>query len=82
LGVRFDWARARAVVKDFPGLRVIVAGGLRPENVAEAVETFAPYGVDVASGVELTPGRKDFEKLKAFIANARRAFAQPGVQSL
>ena len=82
LGVRFDWARARGVVKEFPGLRVIVAGGLRPENVAEAVETFAPYGVDVASGVEATPGRKDFEKLKAFIENARRAFAQPGVQSL
>jgi phosphoribosylanthranilate isomerase len=82
LGVRFDWARARGVVKEFPGLRVIVAGGLRPENVAEAVEIFAPYGVDVASGVEATPGRKDFEKLKAFIENARRAFAQPGVQSL
>jgi phosphoribosylanthranilate isomerase len=72
LGVRFDWARASAVVREFPGLKAIVAGGLRPENVAEAVSLFAPYGVDVASGVELTPGRKDREKLRQFVHNSRR----------
>jgi len=73
LGVRFDWARAHAVVKEFPGLRVIVAGGLRPENVSEAVGAFAPYGVDVASGVEASPGRKDPALMEKFIANARGA---------
>jgi phosphoribosylanthranilate isomerase len=73
LGLAFDWARAQRVLSEFPALRVIVAGGLRPENVAEAVGVIAPYGVDVASGVELSPGRKDFAKVGAFIENARRA---------
>jgi phosphoribosylanthranilate isomerase len=72
LGVRFDWLRASAVVREFPGLRVIVAGGLRPDNVAEAVRVFAPYGVDVASGVEREPGRKDSAKVRRFVENARR----------
>lgn len=74
LGVRFDWTRAKTVLDEAAvGLRVIVAGGLRSENVAEAVSTLAPYGVDVASGVEGTPGEKDPEKLRQFIDNARRA---------
>jgi phosphoribosylanthranilate isomerase len=73
LGVTFDWVRAKKVVAEFPQLRVIVAGGLNPENVAEAVRTFAPYGVDVASGVEAAIGRKDPAKLREFIENARRA---------
>ncbi len=80
LGVRFDWARAKLVLDEAAaGLQVIVAGGLRPENVAEAVRTLAPYGVDVASGVEEAPGRKAPEKLREFIENARRASARPGV---
>jgi phosphoribosylanthranilate isomerase len=74
LGVRFDWRRAKAVLDEAAaGLEVIVAGGLRPENVAEAVQTLRPYGVDVASGVERRPGQKDADRLKAFIENARRA---------
>jgi phosphoribosylanthranilate isomerase len=73
LGVRFDWARAQMVLAEFPGLRFVVAGGLRPGNVAEAIETFRPYGVDVASGVERSPGVKEPEKLSAFVENARRA---------
>lgn len=73
LGMSYDWARAEAVLGEFPELRFIIAGGLRPENVAEAITTFRPYGVDVASGVEQMPGKKDFGKLAAFIENARRA---------
>jgi phosphoribosylanthranilate isomerase len=56
-----------------PRPRVILAGGLRPENVSEAIAALQPWGVDVASGVEASPGVKDPERLKAFIANARAA---------
>lgn len=72
LGVSFDWERAARVLREFPELRVIVAGGLKPETVAEAVPVLKPYGVDVASGVEASAGKKDFEKLKEFVRNARR----------
>jgi phosphoribosylanthranilate isomerase len=53
--------------------RLLLAGGLTPENVMLAVRTVRPWAVDVASGVELAPGRKDLEKLRAFIANAKTA---------
>ena len=74
-GAAYDWA----VAADFfqrtktRERRYIAAGGLTPENVAEAIATLRPGGVDVASGVELAPGRKDPVKLRAFIANARAA---------
>ncbi len=75
-GVIFDWAEAR---KKFPGvggkLRLIVAGGLNPENVSEAIATLRPWGVDVASGVEAVPGRKDHAKVREFVARARAAFS-------
>jgi phosphoribosylanthranilate isomerase len=54
-------------------MRLIIAGGLTPENVGEAIRTFSPWGVDVVTGVEREPGRKDPEKLKAFVAAVRRA---------
>ncbi|HEX7157932.1 MAG TPA: phosphoribosylanthranilate isomerase [Edaphobacter sp.] len=72
-GISFDWAAARGIFASHAGrLKLIVAGGLRPENVAQAIQTLCPWGVDVASGVEAAPGRKDPEKLRAFIRNARQ----------
>jgi phosphoribosylanthranilate isomerase len=72
LGVAFDWQQARPVFAAAPaGVKLIVAGGLRPENVAEANRVLDPWGVDVASGVEREPGRKDPAKLKAFLEAAR-----------
>ena len=77
-GVAFDWAVARKTL--FRDLnfrdsnaqeRLIVAGGLNPENVAEAIATLRPWGVDVVSGVEAKPGCKDQAKVRAFVARAR-----------
>jgi phosphoribosylanthranilate isomerase len=61
-----------------PGVPLILAGGLTPENVAEAVALVRPWGVDVASGVEATPGSKDPEKVARFVRNAREAAARLG----
>jgi phosphoribosylanthranilate isomerase len=55
------------------GKPLILAGGLTPENVAEAVRTVRPYAVDTAGGVECAPGKKDHEKVKRFIENAKSA---------
>jgi phosphoribosylanthranilate isomerase len=72
-GQTFDWSVAKAVVRDNPGMKVIVSGGLKPGNVTEAVRTIAPYGVDVASGVELESGAKDPKLVEQFISAARGA---------
>jgi phosphoribosylanthranilate isomerase len=71
-GKPFDWVAARAQFGERQG-RFIIAGGLTPENVGEAIRTFSPWGVDVVSGIEREPGRKDPAKLKAFVAAVRRA---------
>jgi phosphoribosylanthranilate isomerase len=70
-GVTVDWTSAADVARQ---RRVVLAGGLTPDNVGEAIATVRPFGVDVSSGVEDGPGVKDFEKVTRFLANARRAF--------
>jgi phosphoribosylanthranilate isomerase len=77
-GVSFDWEAARVTLAQAgAGLKVIVAGGLRPENVTDAIRKLNPWGVDVASGVEQSPGRKSPEKLAAFLRAARNLDAEP-----
>lgn len=71
-GKTFDWHAARTQLGEQQG-KFIIAGGLTPENVGDAMRLFEPWGVDVVTGVEREPGRKDPEKLKAFVAAVRRA---------
>ena len=71
-GATFDWVLARKA-KDAFRKPIILAGGLTPENVGEAIAAVRPYAVDVSSGVESEPGRKDLGKLRAFIDAVRRA---------
>jgi phosphoribosylanthranilate isomerase len=71
-GIAFDWAVARATLFTDPArCKLVAAGGLTPSNVAEAIATLRPWGVDVASGVEAAPGRKYPAKVRDFIVNAR-----------
>ena len=67
-GVTADWHGAAELAKKYP---LLLAGGLTPENVAEAVSRVQPWGVDVASGVESAPGKKDPGKMKAFVQAVR-----------
>ncbi len=69
-GVTADWKNAAELAKQYP---ILLAGGLTPENVAEAVRQVKPWGVDVASGVESVPGLKDAKKMKAFVQAVRSA---------
>ena len=72
-GHTFDWKKAQGVAKGMrrDGLKLVVAGGLAPENVREAIEILQPWGVDVVSGVEASPGKKDPEKVRAFVRAVR-----------
>ena len=75
-GLTFDWKAARSTIFGPPGAaRLIAAGGLTPANVREAIATLQPWGVDVASGVEAAPGRKDPAKVRDFVAFAREVLA-------
>lgn len=71
-GKTFDWQAVRKQLGEWQG-RLIIAGGLTPENVGEAIRIFSPWGVDVVSGIEREPGRKDPEKMRAFVAAVRKA---------
>ena len=73
-GVAFDWSAARPVFASAPsGIPLIVAGGLKPENVADAITQLQPWGVDVSSGVETSLSRKDPARMARFITNAHGA---------
>jgi phosphoribosylanthranilate isomerase len=69
-GVTFDWLAAAPALQGL-SLPVIVAGGLKPENVMDAIRTLHPSGIDVSSGVESSPGVKDAEKMRALIDSVR-----------
>ena len=71
-GKKFDLSHAHNAVQQ-SALPVILAGGLTPENVADAIRQVHPYAVDVASGIETAPGIKDHTKITAFIAAARKS---------
>lgn len=74
-GNPFDWKRALPVVEEIQhaGWKLVVAGGLAPDNIAEGMSILHPWGVDVSSGVEVRPGKKDPEKVRAFIKAVREA---------
>ena len=72
-GKTFDWSLAIEAHRRYPARRFLLAGGLDPDNVASAIASVAPWGVDVASGVEAAPGVKDPDKLAAFVAAVRGA---------
>ena len=76
-GKTFDWSSAARVSAKY---RILLAGGLTADNVGKAISTVNPWGIDVSSGVESTPGMKDPDKIRRFIAAARDAFAREGGQ--
>ena len=78
-GKVFDWRIAEGAPS---GVRLLLAGGLRPENVGEAIRLVRPWGVDVSSGVEERPGRKDARKLREFVAAARAAGVEVADRSI
>jgi phosphoribosylanthranilate isomerase len=70
-GETFPWPVARQFVEGHRDLEIILAGGLNPENVGQAVREVTPFAVDVTSGVEISPGRKDPARLRAFVDAVR-----------
>jgi phosphoribosylanthranilate isomerase len=75
-GRQVDWHQAATIARQ---RRTVLAGGLTPDNVAEAIARVRPFGVDVSSGVEASPGRKDRDKVARFLERARAAFVAAGL---
>jgi phosphoribosylanthranilate isomerase len=75
-GVPFEWDLVGDLVTKH---KILLAGGLRPDNVAKAVRRVRPWGVDVATGVEAVPAQKDPDAMRRFVAEARAAAEQPAV---
>jgi phosphoribosylanthranilate isomerase len=76
-GTTFNWLGAQGSFRGAaPHLRLIAAGGLAPENVKQAIQVLRPWGVDVVSGVESAPGKKDPARVLAFIRSAQQAAAE------
>lgn len=71
-GKTFPWGDAKQIIHNAPA-QIIVAGGLTPENVGEAIAVFSPWGVDVVSGIEKQAGEKDVQKMYAFVNSVRKA---------
>jgi phosphoribosylanthranilate isomerase len=73
-GIAFDWKASSSAADEIRGLgKIVVAGGLTPSNVGQAMRILRPWGVDVVSGVEAQPGKKDPEKVQAFVRAVRQA---------
>ncbi len=74
-GIAFDWLKSAPIAETIrrSGFDLVVAGGLNPENVGEAIRILNPWGVDVVSGVEARPGKKDPGRVRAFIGAVRQA---------
>jgi phosphoribosylanthranilate isomerase len=79
-GVTFDWQQAKESISGAK-VPIIIAGGLNPENVQQALATLEPWGVDATSGLESKPGKKDVQRLQAFCAAVRK-FRQVEVPQL
>lgn len=75
-GRHVDWASAARFVIAQPSRRLILAGGLSPENVGDAIRAVRPHAVDVASGVESTPGRKDIRRIRDFVRAVRESLRE------
>ncbi|MGQ9606662.1 MAG: phosphoribosylanthranilate isomerase [Thermogutta sp.] len=77
-GKTFDWSAAAEFVRRRPDVPVALAGGLRPENVAQAIRVVRPNGVDTAGGVEASPGKKSPQLITAFVQAAQAALRECG----
>jgi phosphoribosylanthranilate isomerase len=80
-GVTLDWQSLRAARRHFAGAPLVLAGGLRPSNVAAAIAAVRPWAVDTASGVEASVGKKSTTLVREFVAAANSAFAQAAGRS-